>query len=492
MFNKKMQYIIKTCASDNMQELQNLLNEMSMNGWELYTMNEVETDDGFKFNCIFMTEAKAENENVSSDIINISSFKSQMEKMLSPKLSPYENCLDIQSKIRTQQAKITKIKKELEKEAPASVGRKKLNDKISANLKELEELKQKLTQATSPDVMYSKLSEEKLSIHLSCELLDSVGTESDFASEALVAETVKVRLKLTEELGYVIPKILFTDDESLNPYEFCIKIRAQEVFKALIYPNYQMFYEDEIHFDKKPKNSITDTDQITGRDVIWIEKTKTKDFWEKGISGAEYIAKALEFISIKYVDDLLDYSEVEKYIDIVSEKNDFLVENLIPDYISMSDLRFILTSLIREEVSVKDITYLFEKMNDYAEDSVKSDLLKKIRLAISRRICKNYINADGTISVFEITEKTLNAILPSFEEGEDDFVVKIDSDTAEKLAEKISEKAQKLGINHPKLLVPLECRHLFFTLLSNYLNKITVLSREEIGCNYPIEVIANI
>lgn len=111
MFNKKMQYIIKTCASDNMQELQNLLNEMSMNGWELYTMNEVETDDGFKFNCIFMTEAKAENENVSSDIINISSFKSQMEKMLSPKLSPYENCLDIQSKIRTQQAKITKIKK---------------------------------------------------------------------------------------------------------------------------------------------------------------------------------------------------------------------------------------------------------------------------------------------------------------------------------------------------------------------------------------------
>ena len=46
MFNKKMQYVIKTCASDNTQELQNLLNEMSMNNWELYSMQEVEGEDG--------------------------------------------------------------------------------------------------------------------------------------------------------------------------------------------------------------------------------------------------------------------------------------------------------------------------------------------------------------------------------------------------------------------------------------------------------------
>ena len=134
MFNKKMQYIIKTCSGDNMQELQNLLNEMSMNGWELYSMNEAETDDGIKFNCIFMSESNQDEENLTSDVINISTFKSQMEKMLSPKLSPYEACLDIQSKIKNQQNKISKIKTELEKEAPASVNRKKLNDKISANL----------------------------------------------------------------------------------------------------------------------------------------------------------------------------------------------------------------------------------------------------------------------------------------------------------------------------------------------------------------------
>lgn len=491
MFEKKMQYIIKTCSGDNMQELQNLLNEMSMNGWELYSMNEIEGDDGIKINCIFMSETTSEEESATSDIVSISTFKSQMEKMLSPKLSPYENCLEIQAKIRSQQNKITKIKKELEKEQPASVNRKKLNDKISANLKELEELKQKLSKTTSPDVMYEKLFEEKLSINLSEELIGYVENESEDIHETLLAETVKSRLKLTEEYGYIIPKIIFQDDENLNPYEFSIRIRGLDVFRACVYPNHAMYFEDELHLETKIKNSIHDTDYISGKKVIWIEKSKTKDFWEKGISGAEYIAKALEYCAIKYVDELMDYSDVEKYVKIVSKRNEFLVENLIPDFVSMSDLKFILTSLIREQISVKDITYIFEKMNDYAEDSAKSDLLKKIRLSMARKICSKYANEDGIISLIEISEKTIDTFMPSFEE-DDDYVIKIDGDFAEKLAKKISQKAKTLGITSPKILVPMELRHLFFTLLSNYMPDITVLTREEIGCNYGIEIIANI
>lgn len=491
MFNKKMQYIIKTCSSENVQELQNLLNEMSMNGWELYSMNEVEADDGFKYNCIFMSEVKNDDAGDNSDIINISTFKSQMEKMLSPKFSPYENCVDIQSKIRSQQSKISKIKKELEGEAPASVGRKKLNDKISAGLKELDDLRVKLSKATSPDVMYSRLREEKLSINLSEELLGYVDTDCEIQEEALVAATVKSRLKLTDELGYVIPKIIFKDDENLNPYEFSIKVRGLEVIRAMVYPNCTMFYTDDLHLEKKLKNSIYDEDVINGKKIVWVENSQTKDFWEKGMSGAEYIARVLEFAAVKYVDDLLDYGDVDKYIDVVSENNDFLVENVIPDFISMSDLRFILTSLIREKVSVRDITYIFEKINDYAEDCPKSELLKKIRLALGRQICRKHANADGIISVFEISEKTLDAFVPSFEEDED-FIIKIDGNFAEKLAEKLIKKSKQFGVESPKVLIPMEFRHLFFTLLSNYMNDVTVLTREEIGCNYPIEVITSI
>jgi len=489
--NNRMQYVIKTCSSENAQELQNLLNEMSMNGWELYSMTEIETDEGFKYNCIFMSESKNQEESDGTDILNISSFKSQMEKMLSPQLNPYETCLDIQSKINSQQKKIAKIKAELDSEAPASVGRKKLNDKISAGLKELEELKHKLSKATSPDVMFSRLKEDKLSINLSEELLDYVNSEKVTPDNDLVALTVKTRLKLTDELGYIIPKVMFKDDETLNPYEFSIKIRGLEVCRAYAYPGYSVFFADELHLKKKPKNSEADVDVITGRKLIWLENTKTKDFWEKGLSGAAYITRLLEFFTVKYVEDLFDYSDLDKYINIVEQTNPFLLENLIPDYASPADLKFILTGLIRERVSIKNIVYIFEKLNDYADNCPKSDLLKKIRLALSRQILKQYVNADGIISAFEVSDETIDSLIPSFEEDED-FIIKVDGEFAEKLAKKIAKKAAQFEITSPKILVPLEYRQLLFTLLSNYLNDITVLSREEVGCHYTIDVISNI
>ena len=81
--------------------------------------------------------------------------------------------------------------------------------------------------------------------------------------------------------------------------------------------------------------------------------------------------------------------------------------------------------------------------------------------------------------------------MPSFEEDED-FIIKIDGDFAEKLAGKIQKKAKQYELSPVILFVPLELRHLFFTLLSNYINDITVLSREEVGCNYPVELIGSV
>ena len=484
----RIEYVVKTCSSENPQDLQNMLNEMSDEGWDLYNMQEIEGDSGFVYNCIFMKQKKSASKS-NADVINISNFKTQMEKMLTQKLTPYETCLEIQSKIRMQKDKISKIKLELDGADPIS--RKRLNDKISAGLKELDDLKEKLAKATSPDVMFSKLTEEKLSINLSEELLGYIDADRNSQEDELLAETIKSRLKLTEEIGYVIPKIIFQDDENLNPYEFCIKVRGSVVFKSYIYPEYLMFYADDLKLEKKIKNSIYDTDKISDKEIIWIEKDKTKDFWYHGITGCEYIAKVLEYIAIKYVNELLDYDDLDKYIEVVNKKNSFLVDNIIPDFMSLSDLRFILTSLIREKVSIKDIVYIFEKINDYAEDSVRTDLLKKLRLALSGKICKQLENEDGTLSVFELSDKSMEEIMASFHESEDS-IVEIDGAFAEKIAKKLQKCCKKYKISNPIVSVPMDFRQIFFGLLSLYIKDITVIATEEIGIDYRVEVIDEI
>ena len=486
----RMEYVIKTCPAENAQELQNLLNEMSMKGWELYSMTEVGGDDeNTMLNCIFMREAKSEQS--SGDIISISDFKSQMEKMLSPKMTEYEKCLDIQRKIKQKREEINQVKAQLDGEAPVS--RKKLNDKISSGLKALDDLKGELNKATSPDLMYSKLHEEKLAIYLSEELLSFVDSDrDDFGDELLVAQTVKSRLDLTENLGYIIPKVVFKDDENLNPCEFSIRIRGIEVFRAVVYPEHLMFYADELHTEHKIKNSVTSEDEITGKKVVWVEKDKAKDFWQCSLSSSQYIAKALEYVAIKHVEDLLDYEDIEKYLDVVEKENPYLIENIIPDLLNYADIKYIMVSLMKEYVSIKNITYIFEKINDFADDGSKVDIINKIRLALSRQICSKYTNEDDvTISAFELSEKTYSDLVMGCDDS-DQSIIKIDADFAEKMANKIKRKVKKLNIDVPKIIVPIEYRQILFTLLSLYMKNIVVLAHEEIGASYKLEIIGEV
>lgn len=487
----KMKYLIKSVPSDNTKELEDLLNEMSKSGWDLYSMHEVEVDDGYQYNCIFAREDESEDESEEDDVVNITTFKSQMEKMLSSTLSPYESCKELQEKIKEQRKKVAKIKTQLEaqSETPISKNRTHLNDEISKGLKELEELRQNLIRTISPESMYSKIRQEKLSIGLSEELIDLVNP--DFGG-VLISETVKVRLKLADELGYVMPKIIFEDDENLNPYEFSIKIRGLESINSFAYPNFVMFFEDDLKLDKKQKNAVYTVDEITGKKVVWIEEKKTKGFWQNGLSAPAFIARLVEYAVIKNIDELLDYADVDKYIEIVGDKNMFLVENIVPDYVSVSELRYLLASLLREEISIKDIVYIFEKINDYSDEESKEDLFDKLRLSLSRYITKKVANDEGVVQTLALSDKTYQNLFSKL--SADDDIVRIEGAKVEKIAKTIMKKVKQynLDLNNIVLLVPLEVRHVFFMILSQFISNIRVIAKEEITNNYTIEILDEI
>lgn len=488
----RMQYVIKSVPSDNTQALENLLNEMSIAGWDLYSMHEVEVDDGYQFNCIFATDSTVENnDNEAEDVVNINTFKSQMEKMLSSTVSAYDSCKEIQDKIKEQRKKITKIKTQLEaqSEAPISKNRKHLNDEMSNALKELDALRQTLMKTISPEAMYSKLQEEKLSIHLSEEALELVNPDS---GGVLIAETVKIRQKLAEELGYVIPKIIFQDDEKLSPFEFSIKIRGIEAVNSFVYPDYLMFFEDELQLGKKQKDIIYAQDEITGKKIVWIETKKTKGFWQKGLSAPEFISRLLENIIIKNINELLDYTDMNRYMEIVGEKNLFLIENIIPDFISVAELRYLLANLLREEISIKDIVFIFEKINDFVDENSREDLFDKLRLSLSRYISKKYSNADGVIQAFELSEETIKKIFSKMKA--EDSIIRVDGNKLEKLANSIVKKANQNEVDYDNLIifVPLEMRHMFFMVMSQFISNIKVVAKEEIANDYTVEIIDEI
>ena len=310
-------------------------------------------------------------------------------------------------------------------------------------------------------------------------------------ADNLLAETVKIRQNLTEKLGYVIPHIHFHNSDELSQNEFCIKIHDIEVFRSVVFPNYIAFYKDELKGYKLTEEDFQLVDDITGRKLVWIQKDKVKDFWLQGLTAAEYIGKAIEYIAIREVSDIMDYNDVNKYVEIVLENNSFLVDNIIPDFITASDLKYLLTCLIREGVSVKNIIYIFEKINDYANEPTKEDLLDKVRLALSKQIIKD-LAENGELKVIELSDETLDTVYSFFKEDEDEAIVRIQADDVQKIAEKIIKFAKSKKITKPIIVAPLDIRHMIFVILNEFVRDLTVLAHEELVSDVNIKFIGKI
>ena len=368
----RQEFSIKSIPTDDTLLLENTLNAMSNSGWELYSIYEAEQNNKIVYNCIFVKEIQISNDDMQDDIIN---FRSSVERMLYSKEEPYELCVGLQRKIREKKEKIERVKQFLENSKDEE--RELLNQEIKRDIDDLNDLKRDLKEISSPSKMSKFLGEEKLSISLEsgnyclCDIANA---------DNLLAQIVKTRQDITQELGYIIPKVKFIEDNSLDECAFTINIHGTKVMESKAYPNHYAFFEDELNIDKIPKNSKRVKDPLIKRKIVWIKDEYCKDYWLKGLEPSEYIVSYLAYCIISHIEEIFDYKDLNRYVEFVGDNNEFLIDSILGDFVSISELKYILVQLLREKVSIKDIVFIFEKLNDFSYETSKIDILDKLRI----------------------------------------------------------------------------------------------------------------
>ncbi len=488
--SSKNEYAVKTCPTDEPEFLEELLNSMSDEGWELYTLHEADgRNGGVVYNCIFYRD-KEDDEGSSekkSELVDVDDFRSKMEKIF--KKNPYLECKELQNKIKDKRLRIKEIKACLDSTAIDEDDRLVLNGEMSEILKDLEELKNKLAETISPQKFYEEVSVNKITINLSDELLEMVNPDN---GSELIALSVKLRQNLTEKLGYVIPSVYFKPDETLDAGEYKILIRDIEVLKSSVYPTHSMFYKKSISIARKPAGTIESVDLITGEEILWIDNKKTKQFWEKGLSAEEVIIKNLEYIVCRYVDEIFDYNDVNRFVEIAGSENLYLIENIMPDFLSVGELRYILVSLIREKVPVRDVVHLFEKINDFSAEAIKEDLLEKLRISLSRQICQSIADENRIIYGITLSNKILDKLGKAFRSNKK--TVTINGSFLKKVAKQLNKiiDESEINSNHIALVIPTDLRQFVYQIFEQIRPNLSVISKAEIASEFDLETICEI
>lgn len=487
MFDEsRFEYVVKSCSSEDTEGLEELLNSMAVEGWELYSLNEVEAEEGFQYNCIFSRQAE-DSYGEDDDIAQVGHFKSRMEKLFHYKDDPYEQAKSLQEQLRQKNERINEIKQFLDSSS-IDIDREDLNQEISGKLSERNILKNKFAEILSPVNMYERINQDVLTVVVSDELVDLIDNEK---SGELIIESVKLRQNLTDKLGYVIPVIKFISSDEMTENQYSIKVRKLKALSGIAYPEYRMFVLGQTNIEKKPRGAIDSIDPVTGQKVFWIEEGKTKSYWDKGLTASEVITSHLEFVVCKYVEEILSYGEILNYISLLGEENLFLAEELIQGALSLGDLRYIFAKLLREKVSIKDIVFVFEKLNDLMKSEFNNDqFVENLRILMGRQICSdiadsnNYIygiipSAEQNIKLKKSIDKKNKG--KSFVQNHDikEFV-KFVSDKVKNCENDISNIAI---IAKPELRLPI------FYLLEQIVTDLRVISEDEITDEFTVEVL---
>ena len=166
-----------------------------------------------------------------------------------------------------------------------------------------------------------------------------------------------------------------------------------------------------------------------------------------------------------------------------------IIENIVPDFVSVAELKYILTSLIKEKVSVKDIVYIFEKINDFADEETKEDLLSRVRHSLSRQISKSVANENNLIQAFELSSESLKYMQAKV--SGKNTVIRIDNSKMKVVVNNIYNFVEKqaLDMNEIVVVVPMEIRQVMSVVLSQLIPNVKVIAREEIACGYNLEIL---
>lgn len=236
----KYKYTVRTCPCEDSQALEDMLNEMSITGWQLYSLNEVETEEGdYHYLCIFNREADEDYEFEDDYIVNAGDFKTRMKRLMHKKDDLYKECRFLQQDLKEKNQKIRQIKNLLDTNSE-EIDRDGLNKEISERINELNTIKSKFSELLLPSNMYRRINQDLLTITVSYELSELIDNEKD---GDLIAESVRLRQKLTDSLGFVLPRIHFMTSDEINENEYRINIRNLRALTSTVYLGCRRFFK---------------------------------------------------------------------------------------------------------------------------------------------------------------------------------------------------------------------------------------------------------
>ena len=233
-----------------------------------------------------------------------------------------------------------------------------------------------------------------------------------------------------------------------------------------------------------------------GLPAIWIGEDKKEKAQIAGYTVVDcttVMATHLTEIIKKHAHELIGRQEVQNLLDNLLKSYPKLVEELVPNVLSLGTIMRILQNLLKEGVSIRDLRTILETMADWAPVTQDTDILTEyVRHALSRTICAD-LTDNGVIPIITMAKDVEDIVLDSIQHREQGSYLAIDPAKAQKILDAIGETTNAFqGGQIPTLLVAPQIRPHVRSLTERYYPALTIISHNEIAPNMKVKSLGTV
>lgn len=362
-------------------------------------------------------------------------------------------------------------------------------------VKETASARSELEELRRPEAVAALLPLDPLEVDLGYGLIGLADAEQ---GGDLLDRVVLLRRQLALDLGLLVPTVRIRDNITLPPNTYTILLKGVEVARGEVLPGYALAMGE-------PKNGaavgIPTREPTFGLPAWWISAAEREHAEREGLTvvdPATVVATHLTEVIKTHADELLGRQQLEIMLDTVRKDNPALVAEVLPGVITPLELKKILGNLLREGVSIRDLSTILETVATYGRLTKDTDTLTEyVRQALARQISGQVVPEVGPLIAITLDREVEETIETSLQRTEQGTFLALDPGKAERILTALSRKfsevtASGLVQSEPVVLCSPLVRFYFKRLAERVLPRLTVVSYSELDSSVEVEVVGRV
>ncbi|GLV12378.1 flagellar biosynthesis protein FlhA [Alicyclobacillus hesperidum] len=377
---------------------------------------------------------------------------------------------------------------------PISAGATLMARRLQANRRRVEakekEAKARAERAETkkPENVYQLLTVEPVEFEFGYGIIPLVDAKQ---GGDLMERVVMIRRQLAIELGMVLPMIRMRDNVQLKPTQYVIKLKGVQVAEGEILIGHWLALSPGL--DNPNVQGIPTKDPTFGLPALWVNgqmKIQAEASGYTVVDAPSVIATHLTEVLRKHAHELLGRQETKALLDHLKTNHAAVVDDVYPSTLSLGQIQNVLSNLLEEGVSIRDLVTILETLADAGRQTQDIDVLtERVRQALGRQICHQFVAPNEPLTVLTLAADVEGEIQQALVDHGGGTFIGMEPTRSQMVFRKIQEemtRLQSMGkspilVVHPRLRLP------FRRWISRYIPDLPVLSFSELDPSVQIQ-----